>query len=126
MNVPLDRKYSETHEWFLIDGDLITVGITQFAADELTDITYVEMPEVGTVVAPDSPCGGIESVKAYAEIYCAFRGRVTQVNELLKDNPGLINEDAYDEAWIFRMRADDLTPGEELMSAKDYKKHLDG
>ncbi|MCH7814738.1 MAG: glycine cleavage system protein H, partial [Planctomycetes bacterium] len=79
MTIPTDRVYSATHEWFLAQDRIVTMGITQYAADELTDITYVELPEIGSSVGPDAPCGGVESVKAYSELYCAVTGRVVEV-----------------------------------------------
>jgi len=124
MTIPTDRLYSPTHEWFLADGDVITVGITQYAADELTDITYVELPEVGAEVGPDAPCGGVESVKAFSEVYCAVPGRVIEVNEALSGSPGLINQDAHDEGWMFKIKADDAEALHTLMDAKAYKKHI--
>lgn len=123
MSIPTDRRYSPTHEWFLAEGDVVTVGITQYAADELTDITYVELPEVGTTVGPDEPCGGVESVKAYSELYCAIRGKVLEINDALVDNPGLVNEDAFDDGWFMKIEADDLDAMDGLMNAKAYKAH---
>lgn len=123
MSIPTDRMYSPTHEWFLAEGNTVTMGITQYAADELTDITYVELPEVGAEIGPDAPCGGVESVKAYSEIYCAVSGKVIEVNEALVDNPGLVNEDAYDGAWMIKVEAEDLDALGGLMDAKAYKKH---
>jgi len=124
MSVPTDRRYSPTHEWFLVEGETVTVGITQYAADELTDITYVELPEVGAEVGPDAPCAGVESVKAYSEVYCAVPGKIVEVNEALNDNPGLINEDAFDDGWMFKIQTTDLDAVEGLMDVKAYKKHI--
>ena len=124
MNIPTDRRYAPTHEWFLTDGNIVTVGITQYAADELTDITYVEMPEVGATVGPGEASGGIESVKAYSELYSAVKGKVVEVNTALEDNPGLINQDAFDGGWIFKVQTDDLEALNSLMDAKAYEKHI--
>ncbi len=124
MKIPTDRRYAETHEWFQLEGRFVTVGITQFAADELTDITYVELPEVGASIGPDAPCGGIESVKAYSELYSAIHGTVVEINEALADNPGLVNVDAYDGGWLFKMESDDLEALNHLMNAKAYKEHI--
>ncbi len=124
MTVPTDRKYSSTHEWFLAEGNTVTVGITQHAADELTDITYVELPEVGSEVGPDAPCGGIESVKAFSELYSAVTGRVVEVNETLLDTPNLVNEDAFDGGWIIKVDAADLDALGGLMDARAYSKHI--
>lgn len=121
MIAPADRKYAETHEWFLIDDDVVTVGITQYAADELSDITFVELPEVGTTVSPGDVLGEVESVKATSEVFTAVGGKIIEVNPALADHPELINEDAFDEGWLVRIKADSLEPLASLMDAKEYK-----
>ena len=105
------------------EGNIITMGISQYAADELTDITFVELPEVGTTVGPDEPCGGIESVKAFSELYSAVKGKIIEVNTALADNPGLVNADAYDEGWMLKVEAEDPEALDSLMNAKAYRKH---
>lgn len=120
MKPPQDRKYSETHEWFLADNGIVTVGITQFAADELTDITYVELPEVGASISAGDPVGEVESVKATSEVFSAIAGRVVEVNESLVDHPELINDDAFDEGWLVKIQAESVDPLSSLMSAKEY------
>ncbi len=122
MSVPTDRKYAESHEWYLPEGELLIVGITQFAADELTDITYVELPPAGTELQPSEPCGGIESVKAYSEVYCAVPGQVVEVNAALEENPGLINEDAFDKGWMMKIKPSGPLDG--LLEAADYEKQI--
>ena len=124
MRFPTDRKYSTTHEWFLAEGKTVTMGISQHAADELTDITYVELPETGTEVGPDSPCGGVESVKAYSELYCVVTGKVIEVNETLVDNPGLVNENAHEGGWMIKVAAADLEALEGLLDAEAYEEHI--
>jgi glycine cleavage system H protein len=124
MKVPADRKYSETHEWFLADADVVTMGITQYAADELTDITYVELPELGTKLAAGDAIGELESVKATSDVYSAVGGEVVEVNTALVDHPELINDDAHDEGWIVRIRAESLQPLQSLMDAKEYIAHI--
>lgn len=121
MDIPVDRKYSESHEWYLIDGNEVTMGITQFAADELTDITYVELPEVGTTLKPGDACGEVESVKATSEIFCAFGGKVKEVNDELADRPELVNEDAFDEGWMLKIETDGNADDDALMDAQSYK-----
>jgi glycine cleavage system H protein len=123
MSFPTDRKYSETHEWYLVEGDTVTLGITQYAADELTDITYVELPEVGTEVGPQESCGGIESVKAYSELYSVVQGKVIEVNEALNDNPAVVNEDAHG-AWMVKIRTGHASALDKLMDAKAYEEHI--
>ena len=121
MKVPIDRKYAETHEWFLIDGDVVTMGITQHAADELTDITYVDLPDVGAAFGVSDVIGEVESVKATSEIFTAVSGKVTAVNIALTDHPELINDDAFEEGWLIKLEVDSVEPLTTLMDAKEYK-----
>ena len=93
MDMPVDRKYLETHEWHKIDGDTATIGITQIAADELTDVTYVSLPKVGDTISAGSRFGEIESVKATSDMYTGLSGTVTAVNDVLSGDPGLVNRD---------------------------------
>jgi len=120
MKLPTDRRYTETHEWFLADGDVVTMGITQFAADELTDITYVELPETGRAVAIGDTIGEVESVKATSELYSAVTGKVVAVNDALGDHPELVNDEAFDEGWMIKIQVESSAELEELMSAKEY------
>ena len=124
MSIPTDRKYSESHEWYLAAGDVVTMGITQYAADELTDITYVELPEPGTQVEAGRPCGELESVKATSDLMCSVGGEVLERNEELADEPEKINEDAFDAGWMLKIRVTDLSPLEKLMDAAAYEKHI--
>ncbi len=91
MSVPADRRYLETHEWHQLTGDVVTIGISQHAADELTDITFVQLPKVGATVAAGKPFGEIESVKATADLMAGVSGQVVAVNDALTTNPGLVN-----------------------------------
>ena len=120
MASPDDRKYSETHEWFLADGDVVTLGITKFAADELTDVTFVDLPAAGARVTAGTPFGEIESVKATSELNTVVSGEVTEVNPRLADEPEIVNNSAFDDGWMIRVRADSLDPLDALMSAADY------
>ncbi len=124
MGVRTDCRYSQTHEWFHVDGNIVTVGITQFAADELTDITYVDLPEVGSEVRAGEPFGEIESVKATSELYTAVSGKVVEVNEKLAEHPELVNQDPQGEGWMIRIEAEDLSPLEKLMDAQAYEKMI--
>lgn len=126
MPIPMDRKYSETHEWYMVDGNVVTMGITQHAADELTDITFVDLPKVGAAVKPGDVIGEVESVKATSELFTALGGKVVAVNENLADHPELINDDAFEEGWLVRIQTDSLAPLELLMGAKDYKTYARG
>ena len=125
MSYPTDRKYTRTHEWFRPDNGTVTIGITQFAVDELTDITYVELPEVGATVAAGGTVGEVESVKATSELFSAISGTVTEVNTDLADNPGLLNEDPLEGGWIVKLKVDSLEPLEALMDAAAYQKSID-
>ena len=124
MASPDDRKYAKTHEWYAAEGDVVTVGITQFAVDELTDITFVDLPSQGAHIDAGGTFGEIESVKATSELNSAIGGEVVAVNERLADDPGLVNGSPYDEGWMIRVRSDDLAPLDALMSAADYDRML--
>ena len=120
MSAPSDRKYLETHEWHKIDGETVTIGITQIAADELTDITYVSLPKVGAKVSAGKPFGEIESVKATSDLYSGVSGEVIAVNEAVNKDPGMVNRDPYEGAWMIRVRASNPTDTDKLLSDVDY------
>lgn len=120
MPAPTDRRYTETHEWHLTDGDTVTIGITQFAVDELTDVTYVELPGVGDVVEAGESFGEIESVKATGELKSGVSGEVVAVNEAVLDNPGVINEDPHGAGWLIRVAAADAAQLDALMDGEAY------
>jgi len=122
MSVPNNYRYLETHEWHDLQGDTVTIGITQIAADELTDITFVSLPKVGTSVQANKRFGEIESVKATSDLYSGIGGTVTAVNADLTNNPGIINKDPYKAGWMIKLKAtrpDEIT---KLLSAEDYLK----
>ncbi len=120
MNAPADRRYAETHEWFLVEGDLVIMGITPFAADALTDITYVELPEIGTTVSAGGSVGEVESVKATSEVFSAVAGKIVEINTELVDHPELINDDALEDGWLVKIKPTSLKPLESLLTAEDY------
>jgi glycine cleavage system H protein len=124
MAVPTDRRYSQTHEWFKVEGHTVTVGITQFAADELTDITFVDLPKVGAQVKGGSNFGEVESVKATSELFCAVSGKVTAVNERLADEPGLLNTDPFSAGWMLKLDVADLGPLDKMLDAAAYDKMI--
>jgi glycine cleavage system H protein len=124
MPVPSDRKYSQTHEWFKAEGNMVTVGITQFAADELTDITFVDLPKVGTELEGGRPFGEIESVKATSELYCAVSGTVTAVNGRLAKEPGLLNSDPFGAGWMLKLDCRDLGPLSNLLDGPAYDRMI--
>lgn len=121
MDVPIDCKYSETHEWYRVSGNIVTLGITQFAANELTDITYVELPSPGTEIGAGEVLGEVESVKATSELLCAVSGTVAEINEALADHPELLNRDAFGAGWIARIQVKDLSPLGSLLDADAYQ-----
>ena len=121
MPAPDDRRYLESHEWHKPEGDLVLIGISQFAVDELTDITYLEVTANGAI-SKDDPIGEIESVKATSELYCGIDGEVVEVNQAVVDDPSLINRDCYGDAWIIKIRPSDLGQLESLMAADEYEK----
>src|SRR5690242_3343198 len=122
MPVPTDRKYLASHEWHKLDGNTVTIGITQTAADELTDITYVALPKVGDNLQANSRFGEIESVKATSDLYTGISGTVTEINSTLSTNPGIINSDPYNQGWMIRLRASNPGEMEKLLSPADYQK----
>ena len=124
MSVPSDRKYADTHEWFLAEGDIVTMGITQYAADELTDITFVDLPDEGATVTAGEAIGEIESVKATSDVNCALTGSVVEINTALADHPELINDDAFEGGWLLKIKADSIKPLNKLMDAREYEAHI--
>ena len=121
MSIPNDRRYSESHEWFLVEGNSVTVGITKHATDELTDITYVEMNPVGSEVTAGGSLGEVESVKTTAEVFSVVGGTVREVNENLSDDPSILNEDPYQAGWLVKLEVNDTTAIDELMDDKAYE-----
>ncbi|AVO38983.1 glycine cleavage system protein GcvH [Pukyongiella litopenaei] len=113
-------KYTEEHEWLLVEGDVVVVGITAHAAEQLGDVVFVELPEAGTEVAKDDEIVVIESVKAASDILAPLDGEIVEVNAALADNPGLVNEDPTGDAWFFKMKPSDLAPMEEYMDEAAY------
>lgn len=122
MASPTDRKYSESHEWHKVDGDTLTLGISRFAVDALTDITYVQMKKVGTKFKAGDVVGEVESVKTTSDIYCFVGGEVTEVNAALGDNPGLINEDPYGKGWLLKAKISDPAGLSKLVDGAAYDK----
>lgn len=122
MSAPTDRKYLESHEWHKIDGDTATIGITQIAADELTDITFVSLPKVGAKVSANKPFGEIESVKATSDLYSGVTGEVVAVNDGLNNDPGTVNRDPHAAGWMIKVKLANPAEVEKLLSAEDYLK----
>lgn len=120
MTSPSQCRFAESHEWFTADGDVITMGISQFAANELTDITYVEVKPAGTTIAVGDPIGEVESVKTTSDIYSAVGGEIVEVNQAVCDDPSLINSDPFGAGWLVKIRAADTSVLAELMDQPTY------
>ena len=124
MPAPTDLRYLQTHEWHRLegDGDTVTLGITQFAADELTDITYVELPKPGTKLTAGGRFGVVESVKATSDLYSGVSGTVSAVNTNLANEPGLVNRDPYKDGWMIKVQVTDPAEVRKLLSSDEYLK----
>ncbi|MDD4100838.1 MAG: glycine cleavage system protein GcvH [Candidatus Cloacimonetes bacterium] len=117
-----DLYYTESHEWVRIEGDIATIGISDFAQHELGDIVFVELPEVGMKVSAGEPCGSIEAVKAVEDMISPVSGKVVERNGDLEDSPDMINKSPYEEGWIMKVRVASMDEVENLLSAVEYKK----
>jgi len=120
MTSPSQCRFAESHEWFTADGDVVTMGISQFAANELTDITYAEMKPAGTTIAAGDPIGEVESVKTTSDIYSAVGGEIVEVNQAVSDDPSLINSDPFGAGWLVKIRAADTSVLAGLMDQPTY------
>src|SRR5215203_239303 len=121
-NVPTDLKYAKSHEWVRVSGDTASVGITDHAQHELTDIVFVELPAVGRKVKAGEACAVVESVKTASDIYSPLSGEVTEVNKAVADNPALVNSSLYGDGWFFKIKLSDTTESTALLSPGDYSK----
>lgn len=120
-NIPQDLKYAESHEWLRVDGETGTVGISDHAQAELTDIVYVELPAVGAQAEAGKTIAVVESVKAASDIYSPVSGTITEVNAALSSNPALVNTDPYGEGWLFKLKISNSAEVDKLKSAADYQ-----
>ena len=120
MAYPDDLRYSKEHEWVRVDGSRATIGITSFAADELGDIVFVELPEIGASLSQFGTFGVVESVKAVSDLYAPVSGEVVEVNDALREAPELLNADAFGDGWLARVELADPTELERLMDAAAY------
>ncbi len=121
MNVPENLKYTESHEWVLLDGDIATVGITDHAQAELTDIVFAEPPKIGATFTAKSPAAVVESVKAASDIYAPLSGEVVESNDTLGDNSALLNTDPFGAGWIFKLRLSNPDEVASLLDAAAYR-----
>jgi glycine cleavage system H protein len=121
---PDDLKYVKSHEFVSVDGDVATIGITAFAADQLGDVTFVELPKVGEKFKTEQKFGVIESVKSVSDLFMPIAGEITEVNENLNSEPELVNLDTYKGGWMIKVKIENAAEVATLMSAEDYKKFI--
>ena len=122
MNLPAELRYARTHEWVRIEDGVAIVGITDFAQDQLSDVTYVELPAVGDQFSAGEEIAVVESVKAASDIYAPVGGAVIEINESLNDQPELINQDPYGSGWMFKLEPDNLDDLQALLTPAQYEK----
>ncbi len=120
MSSPSDRRFTDSHEWFHAEGDTVTVGITQFAANELTDITYVGMKPAGTQVGAGASLGEVESVKTTSDVYSVIPGTIVEVNGAAAGDPSLLNSDPFGKGWLVKLKVTDLSALDRLMDSAAY------
>lgn len=120
-NIPHDLKYTAAHEWIRREGNVLTIGITDFAQAQLGDVVFVELPEEGSEVMVGDSIAVVESVKAASDVYAPATGTVIEINEALIDSPELVNEDPYEDAWFFKIELTDEEETETLMDAESYQ-----
>jgi glycine cleavage system H protein len=122
--VPNNLKYTATHEWIKIEGDTITVGVTDHAQAQLGDIVFVELPKMAKSVKAGDECGVIESVKAAADVYCPVPGEISEINQALTSTPELINQDPYGQGWLYKIRVENQDSLSDLLSAESYSAEI--
>jgi glycine cleavage system H protein len=120
MNVPADLRYISSHEWVRLEGDIATVGISDHAQEELTDVVFVELPAVGRTVDAGDPTAVVESVKAASDIYAPVSGEVVEVNPAVEADPALVNSDPYGDGWIFKLRVKNTADVDGLLTPDEY------
>ena len=125
MATPEDNRYAKSHEYVHLEGEIATIGITDYAQKELGDVVFVELPQVGTQLDAGDELGSIESVKAVSELFAPVSGEVVEINEALADNPALVNSDPWGDGWMIRMRVGDATEVDELMTAEEYDEYIE-
>ena len=124
-NVPVELKYAKTHEWTRVNDDgSVTVGISDSAQDQLGDMVFIELPEVGQTVTAEEACAVVESVKAASDVYAPIGGEIVEVNEALVDSPEAVNQDAFGEGWLFRLQPADIAEMAALMDSDAYETFL--
>jgi glycine cleavage system H protein len=124
MSIPEELKYSEDHEWTKKEGDVVVVGITDYAQGELGDVVYLDLPAVGDTFSQKEPFGSIEAVKAAADLYMPLSGEVVEVNDSLPDSPETINKDPYGDGWMIKIKIENTEEYDALMDAAGYEAHI--
>ena len=125
MATPEDNRYAKSHEYTHLEGDIATIGITDYAQKELGDVVFVELPQVGSQLDAGDELGSIESVKAVSELFAPVTGEVVEINEALADNPALVNTDPWGDGWMIRIKVTDPTEVDELMTAEEYDEFIE-
>jgi glycine cleavage system H protein len=125
MASPEDNRYAKSHEYIHVEGNIATIGITEYAQKELGDVVFVELPQVGSELEAADELGSIESVKAVSELFAPVSGVVTEVNEALADNPALVNTDPWGDGWMIRVQLSDPSEVDELMTAEEYDEYIE-
>ncbi len=125
MSFPEELKYTEDHEWVLIEDDVVTIGITDFAQEQLGDIVFVELPEVGDSLETGKSFGVVESVKAVSDVYAPVSGEVVEINEELPDDPEVLNNSPYDDGWMIKLKLADSASLDELMDVSAYQEFVE-
>jgi len=126
MNIPAELKYTKDHEWVSIDGDVVTIGITDFAQSELGDIVYVEVETVDETLDAEEVFGTVEAVKTVSDLFLPVSGEIIEFNESLEDEPEKVNSDPYGEGWMIKVKCSDTSEYDGLLSADDYKALIGG
>lgn len=124
MEIPEELKYTKEHEWCQVEDDIVTVGVTFHAQEQLGDIVYVELPEEGSSVLKDEAFGLVESPKAVSDLFSPVTGQVIEVNDPVADTPGLINDDPYEEGWLIRIQVVEFSELDDLLTAEEYKEYI--
>ncbi|MEY4286408.1 MAG: hypothetical protein RL511_481 [Bacteroidota bacterium] len=124
MNIPAELKYTKDHEWVKLEGDIATIGITEFAQSELGDIVYVEVETVGETMAQEEVFGSVEAVKTVSDLFLPMSGEIIEFNEALEANPELVNNDPYGEGWMVKVRVSDSAEFAALLDAEAYAQEI--
>ena len=125
MEFPPQLKYTKEHEWARVEGERVVVGITDFAQEELGDVVFVELPEVGTAVEATGTFGVVESVKAVSDLYAPVSGTIVEVNTVLEERPELVNQSPYGEGWMIVIETGNAVELQQLLSAEEYRAYID-